>query len=142
MRNYAFYSLGSCGKITIEYLVDTVGFTTENFIFAYLGISIPLMLDEVNYKLTALAIIILFVARAIAVFSTSYIVSFFDKKVPFSHQIVLIYAGLRGAVAFYLALLYLADQESTLLPCIMSMILFTVVILGGTTVFIMKFLHG
>lgn len=141
MRNYAFYSLGSCGKITIEYLVDTIGFTTENFIFAYLGVSIPLMLEEVNIYLTLVGIAVLMISRSVAVFSTSYFVSFFDKKVPFSHQIVFIYAGLRGSVAFYLALHYLADQEAILLPQIMSMILFTVIILGGTTVFVMKFLH-
>ena len=121
--------------------MDTIGFTTENFIFAYLGVSIPLMLDEVDIKLTLIGIAALMISRSLAVFSTSYIVSFFDKKVPFSHQIVFIYAVLRGSVAFYLALHYLADQEKVLLPQIMSMILFTVIILGGTTVFVMKFLH-
>ena len=143
MRNYAFYSLGSQGKITIEYLVDTIGFTTENFIFAYLGISIPLMLEEVNLSLAGIGIGALMISRAAAVFCTSYFVGLFDhKKVPLSHQIVFIYAGLRGAVAFYLALHYLQDHETTLLPCTMSILLFTVIILGGTTVFIMKILHG
>lgn len=142
MRNYAFYSLGTYGKITIEYLVDTIGFTTENFVFAYLGISIPLMLEEVNYSLTFIGIIALLISRAFAVFTTSYLVSIFDgKKVPFSHQIVFIYAGLRGAVAFYLALNFLSDSKDSLLPCVISMIIFTVIGLGGTTIFVIKLLH-
>jgi hypothetical protein len=142
MRNYAFYSLGTYGKITIEYLVDTIGFTTENFVFAYLGISIPLMLEEVNISLTLIGIGALFVSRAFAVFTTSYFVGLFDgKKVPFSHQIVFIYAGLRGAVAFYLALNFLPDKKDSLLPVVITMILFTVIGLGGTTIFVIKLLH-
>ncbi len=86
MRNYAFYSLGTYGKITIEYLVDTIGFTTENFVFAYLGISIPLNLHEINYPLTLLGIAGLMMSRAMSVFITSYFVGIFDRKIPFSHQ--------------------------------------------------------
>lgn len=142
MRNYAFYSLGSYGKITIEYLVDTVGFTTENFVFAYLGISIPLTLEEVNYPMAALGIAALMISRAVAVLFTSSLVGCCNKKkIPFSHQIVFIYAGLRGAVAFYLALNFLSDKKSTLLPCMISIIIFTVIGLGGTTVFVIKLLN-
>lgn len=75
MRNYAFYSLGHYGKITIEYLVDTVGFTTENFVFAYLGISIPLTLKEVNYSLVGLGIGSLMLSRALAIFFSTSIVN-------------------------------------------------------------------
>jgi NhaP-type Na+/H+ or K+/H+ antiporter len=38
MRNYAFYSLNMYSKITIEYMVETIAFTIENFVFAYLGL--------------------------------------------------------------------------------------------------------
>lgn len=121
--------------------MDTIGFTTENFVFAYLGISIPLTLSEINYHLTALGILALLVSRAVAVFSTSFFVSLFDKKkVPFSHQLVFIYAGLRGAVAFYLALNYLSAQKSDLLPAVISIISVTVIGLGSTTIFIIRIL--
>jgi NhaP-type Na+/H+ or K+/H+ antiporter len=74
MRNYAFYSLGQNGKITIEYLVDTVGYTTENFVFAYLGLSIPLTLKEVNYSLILIGIASMMISRTVAIVFTSSLV--------------------------------------------------------------------
>ena len=141
MRNYAFYSLGQNGKITIEYLVDTVGYTTENFVFAYLGLSIPLTLKEVNYPLIAVGIVSMMIARTVAIIFASSLVQWFDsKKVPFSHQVIFIYAGLRGAVAFYLGLNFLSYEKSTLLPTVISIILFSVIGLGSTTIFVIGFL--
>lgn len=74
MRNYAFYSLGQNGKITIEYLVDTVGYTTENFVFAYLGLSIPLTLKEVNYSLILIGIASMMISRTVAIVFASSLV--------------------------------------------------------------------
>ena len=142
MRNYAFYSLGQNGKITIEYLVDTVGYTTENFVFAYLGLSIPLTLKEVNYPLIGIGIASMMIARTVAIFAASTLVRCFDsKKVPFSHQIIFIYAGLRGAVAFYLGLNFLSYEKSTLLPTVIGIIIFSVIGLGSTTIFVIGFLN-
>ena len=105
MRNYAYYSLNPVSKITIEYMVDTIAFTTENFVFAYLGISIPLIYDYINFTHMGMGLLALVIARPFGI----YIVSFFinkckKKSIPVSHQTALIYTGLRGAVAFYMVL--------------------------------------
>ena len=51
MRNYAFYSLSPWGQITIEYLIETIGYICENFVFAYLGMAFPMMISNLNTKL-------------------------------------------------------------------------------------------
>jgi sodium/hydrogen exchanger 8 len=105
LRNYAFYSLSPYGKITIEYWVDTLGFTTENFVFAYLGISIALWFKSVNINHVLIGIVVLLVTRTISVFLVSWLLNKCRKrKIPFSHQLIFSYAALRGAVSFYLAL--------------------------------------
>lgn len=106
MRNYAYCSLSMYSEITIEYMVDTIAFTTENFVFAYLGLCIPLMIDSLNLYHVGAGLIALLVSRFLSVIITSWFVNRTKKKkkIPFSHQFALLYSGLRGAVAFYLAL--------------------------------------
>ena len=142
MRNYAFYSLGPFGKITIEYLVDTIGFTTENFVFAYLGISIPFILHKINHELALLGILSLMASRAISVILWSFLVQCFEnKKVPLSHQIIFTYANIRGVVAFYLGLYLLSNQNNSLYPWLIWIIVFTVIGLGSTTNCLLQLLN-
>lgn len=103
MRNYAYYSLSMYSRITIEYMTDTIAYTIENFVFAYLGMCIPLQIDKANFIHVGLGLGALLVSRYLSVFIISFIVNKFNKKrIPFTHQLLLSYAGLRGAVAFYL----------------------------------------
>jgi len=54
LRDWAFYSLSPLGRVTIEFFVETAGFISENFVFAYLGISIPLMMLNLQWPLVFL----------------------------------------------------------------------------------------
>lgn len=58
-----------------------------------------------EWKLVAIGCISLVISRFVSVIIVSLVINCFKtEKIPFSHQIVMGYAGLRGAVAFYLAL--------------------------------------
>lgn len=52
------------------------------------------------------------------------------------------YGGLRGAVAFYLALDIESDYKDQLVTMTIILIIFTVVGLGGTTSFVLRVLHN
>lgn len=105
MRNYAFNSLSVYSQVTIEYMIDTIAFSVENFIFAYLGVSIPMLYDDINVIHLITGIGALMVSRTVSIFVITALINCFKKKkIPLSHQIALIYSGLRGAVAFYLVL--------------------------------------
>lgn len=45
------WPLSPLGKITVEFFVETAGYISENFVFAYLGISIPLMMVNLQWPL-------------------------------------------------------------------------------------------
>lgn len=64
------------------------------------------------------------------------------ERIPFSHQLVMTYGGLRGAVAFYLALDIESDYKDQLVTMTIILIIFTVVGLGGTTSFVLRVLHN
>jgi len=128
--------------VTIEYGIDTIGNISENFIFAYVGISVPIMMENVKLSLVLLGIVALVVSRAISVFSVSIFVNACRRvKIPFSHQIVLTYGGLRGAVAFYLALQVHNEYSSLIITTTISLIVFTVVGLGSTATPLLIYLN-
>lgn len=105
MRNYAFYSLNLYSKITIEYMVETIAFSIENFVFAYLGLWISIYYDKISLVYVGFGILGVLISRPLSVFIVSFIVNKFKKKdIPISHQIVLSFCGIRGTVAFYLVL--------------------------------------
>jgi hypothetical protein len=142
MRNYAFYSLSPFGQVTIEYLTECMGLMSENFIFAYVGISVPLMINDVNLNYVAIGTLALVTSR----FTSVVIVSFFvnlckTEKIRFSHQIVMTIGGLRGAVAFYLALNVSSEYKHLIITTTISLILFTVIGMGSLTPFCLKWLN-
>jgi NhaP-type Na+/H+ or K+/H+ antiporter len=135
MRNYAFFSMSPWGQVTVEYGVEMVGNISENFIFAYVGISVPIMISNVKFSLVLIGCVALVVSRAISVFIVAFFVNKCRKrnKIPFSHQVVMTYGGLRGAVAFYLALEIHSEYSSLIITTTISLIVFSVVGLGATT---------
>jgi sodium/hydrogen exchanger 8 len=92
-------------KITIEYMVETIAFTIENFVFAYLGLWIAIYIDKASLIHVGFGMLGVLISRPLSVFWISSIVNWFKKKsIPISHQVVLSYSGIRGAVAFYLVI--------------------------------------
>lgn len=92
MRNYAFNSLSVPSQVTIEYMVDTVAFSLENFVFAFFGVAMPIYIGDLNYEHLFAGIGALVFARVISVTVLCWIINLFRKKrIPFSHQVALVY---------------------------------------------------
>jgi NhaP-type Na+/H+ or K+/H+ antiporter len=72
--------------VTVEYGIEMVGNIFENFIFAYVGISVPIVLENVKLSLVLLGCVALLVSRALSVFTISLVVNSCKKvPIPFSH---------------------------------------------------------
>jgi NhaP-type Na+/H+ or K+/H+ antiporter len=141
MRNYCFHSLSPVGTISIEFLVEMACNISENFVFCYLGISIPLMITDVKPSLIVVGIVALMVSRFVSIFLTFTIINLFktkERKMPFSWTIVMTWGGLRGAIAFYLALNMNSEYKNLIITTTMSLCIFTIVGLGSTTTLIIK----
>jgi NhaP-type Na+/H+ or K+/H+ antiporter len=142
MRNYAYFSLSPYGQITIDHLVEGAGYICENFVFAYLGVSIPMSINLINPRMIWVGCVALLGSRFISVAVISLFVNCFKKeKVPLSHQIVMTYGGLRGAVAYYLALNLHTPYKDVLQTMTVVLISFTVIGLGSTTNCLLKILN-
>jgi len=143
MRNYCFHSLSPVASISIEFLVEMTCNMSENFLFCYLGISIPVTIANAKFSLILVGIISLLLSWFLSVFITSVVINVTKsarKHIPFTYTIVMTWGGLRGAVAFYLALKMNSEYKNLIITTTISLIVFTIIGLGGTTKPVIKFL--
>ena len=139
MRNYAFHSLSPIGQVTVESMIEMTCNVSENFVFAYMGLSVPMTLHTVQFELIGIATVALLVSRTVSVVFTSVIVNSCRKdKVPFSYQAIMSFSGLRGAVAFYLALNVNSEYKNLIITTTIGLIIVTIIGLGSTTTCLLK----
>ena len=119
---------------------------TENFIFIYLGLTLftktTLYFKPLFILITVIGIC---AARWCAVFPLSRAINWFIRyrakrrgidvtdELPYSYQVMLFWAGLRGAVGVALASGLTGANGPTLQATILVVVVLTVIIFGGTT---------
>lgn len=119
---------------------------SENFIFIYLGLT--LFTETMLYFKPLFIVVTVFgicVARWCAVFPLSKAINWFIRyrakrrgkdvadELPYSYQVMLFWAGLRGAVGVALAAGLGGANGPTLKATVLVVVVLTVIIFGGTT---------
>ncbi|XP_018652695.1 putative sodium/hydrogen exchanger 2 (nhe2) [Schistosoma mansoni] len=140
---YAFHNVDSQTRITVHNFIRVISEISESVIFLFLGIAVigETLKWHTGYILWSLLICL--ITRFIIVLIMTSIVNLInidDIKVTFKEQIILIYGGLRGAVAFSLAILIPSDilgsngeeNQSLIVTTTLFIIIFTVGFMGIT----------
>ncbi|CAH8862350.1 unnamed protein product [Trichobilharzia szidati] len=140
---YAFHNLDRHSVTMVRNLTKVVSEMSESVIFLFLGIEVvsTKLVWHTGYILWALVWCL--IARAVVVFLMTAVinrVAFSQTKISFTQQIVLIYGGLRGAVAFSLAILIIPSKlgpngvynRELIVTATLFIILFTVGFMGIT----------
>jgi len=142
MKHYNWYSISSDAQTTTHHLFKTVAFVAETFVFVYLGMNVTgfysfhLKWDPV---LIVFSLIACLVSRMVNIFPLSFIANLGRKnKISFKMQIMVWFAGLRGAIAFALALNMRTSHRSEVITTTLFLVLFTTIILGSSTSFVLK----
>nr|CAB3266349.1 sodium/hydrogen exchanger 6 [Phallusia mammillata] len=134
--HYTYNNLSAESKIRTKQLFELLNFLAENFIFSYMGVS---MFTFSHHHFNAIfivgAFIALFVSRACNIYPLSFLLNLGRKhKIPFNIQHMMMFAGLRGAVAFALAIRETCYEEQQMIFTTTLLIVFvTVWVLGGGT---------
>lgn len=134
--HYTMNNLSEESKQRTKQLFELLNFMAENFIFTYIGVS---MFTYPTHKWNFVFIIIAFVAtfagRALNVYPLSFLLNLGRKnQIPKKFQHVLFFSGLRGAMAFALALRNTVSEPRQLMLTTTSLIVIvTVVVCGGST---------
>jgi solute carrier family 9 (sodium/hydrogen exchanger), member 6/7 len=148
LKHYAYHTMSRRTQRATKYIFGTLAQLSENFIFIYLGLSLftsPPSGEKVTSYVKPLFIAITTVAvvftRYAAVFPLSELINFFQRhargqrseELPHAYQMMLFWAGLRGAVGVALAAGFHGNNAQTLRTTVLVVVVLTVVLFGGTT---------
>ncbi|KAF2176788.1 sodium/hydrogen exchanger [Zopfia rhizophila CBS 207.26] len=146
MKHYAYHNMSRRTQLTTKFVFQITAQLSENFIFIYLGLS--LFTDpKLEYKPLFILITIVGIcaARWCAVFPLSRLINAVIRyrqrrhghdagdELPYSHQAMIFWAGLRGAVGVALAAGLSGTNGDTLRATVLVVVVLTVIIFGGTT---------
>ncbi|KAI0651161.1 sodium/hydrogen exchanger [Trametes meyenii] len=148
LKHYAYHTMSRRTQRATKYIFATLAQLSENFIFIYLGLSLftsPPSSEKVTSYFKPLFILVTTVAvvftRYAAVFPLSEAINFFHRhargqrqeEIPHSYQMMLFWAGLRGAVGVALAAGFTGDNAQSMRTTVLVVVVLTVLVFGGTT---------
>lgn len=145
MSHYTHLNLSSVTRITIQQIFRTLAFIAETCVFAYLGMAIFSFKHIFKPSLVITSIVMCLVSRACNIFPLSIALNYFrEHKITKKMQFIMWFSGLRGAIAFALSLNLQINEEvrHVIVTSTLILVLFTTLILGGSTLPLMKFLNA
>jgi sodium/hydrogen exchanger-like protein 6/7 len=141
---YTFINLSEESRRRTKDLFELINFLAENFVFSYMGLS---LFTYKNHQwvpgFIAVSFIAIFAGRVINI----YILSFFlnlcrAKRIKYRFQHMLVFAGLRGAIAFALAIRNTQSEARQLIfTTTLIIVMATVLVCGGFTTLMLQCLR-
>ncbi|CAI5465617.1 unnamed protein product [Closterium sp. Yama58-4] len=151
MKRYTFPNLSEVAQVLSAGFFQLIASIAETFTFIYMGTEIALGEHQRwgHISFIFFSIIIIGVARAANVFPCAHLINLFrppSKQIPDSHQKALWFSGLRGAMAFGLALQATHDLPNhshgrAIFTTTTAIVMLTVILLGGSTSTVLERLH-
>ncbi|KAM7279523.1 hypothetical protein ACFE04_006657 [Oxalis oulophora] len=141
MKHYTFTNLSENSQRFTTAFFHLISSLAETFVFVYMGFDIAMEKHSWSHVgFIFLSIIFIGVARAANIFSCAYLLNLVrppHRKIPMKHQKALWYSGLRGAMAFALALQSIHDlpegHGQTIVTATTAIVILTVLLIGGST---------
>ncbi|KAG5005771.1 hypothetical protein JHK85_024313 [Glycine max] len=148
MKHYTYSNLSQSSQRFASAFFELISSLAETFVFIYMGFDIAMEQHSWSHRsmfswcssLTQPLQIFIGIARATNVFSCAYLVNLVrptHRKIPPKHQKALWYSGLRGAMAFALALQSIHDlpegHGQTIFTATTAIVVLTVLLIGGST---------
>ncbi|XP_066965843.1 sodium/hydrogen exchanger 6 isoform X4 [Macrobrachium rosenbergii] len=141
--HYTYNNLSVESQMATKTLFDLFNFLSENFIFSYIGVS---MFTFDHHKWDVGFICIAFVAIIVGRFMNIYPLSLLlnigrRPKIPVNFMNMLFFSGLRGAIAFALAIRNTSsDSRKAILTTTSLIVIVTVILCGGLTTQVLSWL--
>ncbi|KAM7533248.1 hypothetical protein Aperf_G00000124058 [Anoplocephala perfoliata] len=151
--DYAFHNISPNALTSVHVIIKEIAEISEAFIFFLIGVQLLSAEIEWDTGFCLWGMIACLIARSVVTLVLTYIINSInvnDLKVTFKQQAILIYGGLRGAVALSLALLiedeslgrlYGKEIRKYIVTATLFIILFTVGFMGLTMKPLVKMFH-
>ncbi|XP_028930080.1 sodium/hydrogen exchanger 9 isoform X2 [Ornithorhynchus anatinus] len=134
--HYTYNNLSPDSKLRTKQLFEFMNFLAENVIFCYMGLALFTFQNHIFNILFILgAFLAIFIARACNIYPLSFLLNLGRKqKIPWNFQHMMMFSGLRGAIAFALAIRNTESQpKQMMLTTTLLIVFFTVWVFGGGT---------
>ncbi|KAG8715577.1 monovalent cation:H+ antiporter, CPA1 (nhx1) [Ceratobasidium sp. 423] len=138
LKHYAYHTMSRRTQRTTKYMFSVLAQLSENFIFIYLGLN--LFTQDVQVFKPIFILISVISTRYAAVFPLSELINLVHRargqrqdELPHSYQMMLFWAGLRGAVGVALAAGFKGENANALRTSVLVVVVLTVILFGGTT---------
>ncbi|GLE06288.1 hypothetical protein PINS_up015535 [Pythium insidiosum] len=135
MAHYNSYNLSKESQVTAEHIFKSFALTAEFFVFLYMGMGFCAgQFGRWDVTFIILAIIFCLVSRLFNSFPFSWLANLGrTTKIPTKMQLVLWFAGLRGAIAFALSQNMPGPNQDVYVTTTLSVVVFTTLVCGGLT---------
>uniref|UniRef100_A0A0D6R2Z6 Sodium/hydrogen exchanger n=1 Tax=Araucaria cunninghamii TaxID=56994 RepID=A0A0D6R2Z6_ARACU len=149
MKHYTFSNLSEKSQTMTAGFFELISSLAETFVFIYMGLDIATEQQSWSHVgFIFFSILFIVVARAANVFPCAYLINFVrptTRQIPMKHQKALWYSGLRGAMAFALALQSVHElpdgHGQTIFTATTAIVVLTVLLIGGSTAPMLKTLE-
>ncbi|NWV80252.1 SL9A9 protein, partial [Dasyornis broadbenti] len=134
--HYTYNNLSPDSKMRTKQLFEFMNFLAENVIFCYMGLALFTFQNHIFNPLFIFgAFVGVFVARASNIYPLSFLLNLGRKqKIPRNFQHMMMFSGLRGAIAFALAIRDTDSQSKQMMfTTALLIVFFTVWVFGGGT---------
>jgi solute carrier family 9 (sodium/hydrogen exchanger), member 6/7 len=139
--HYTYNNLSEKSKSWTRDFFELLNFMAENFVFVYIGVSVFTFQQHLwNPTFIVCALFSCLIARAFHVYSLSALINLTPsrqgkERIPGNVQHMLVFCGLRGAMAFSLAIRNVATPSGRLfLTTTLVIVMVTVILSGGLTI--------
>ena len=137
LSHYNSYNLSSTAHVASEELFATLATVAETAVFLYMGMGVFTGRFK-NYDIlfSVLALCFCLLGRLLNIFPLSWLANKCRnsaRKISMQMQFVLWFAGLRGAIAFALAMNMPGPNKDVYATATLSICIFTTVVCGGLT---------
>ncbi|XP_078379522.1 sodium/hydrogen exchanger 6-like isoform X2 [Oculina patagonica] len=141
--HYTYNNLSEESKRNTKQTFGLLNFLAESFIFSYMGLSLfTFQHHQWNVGFIAWTFLAMTLGRLCNIYPLSFLLNLGrHRKISPKFQHMMVFAGLRGAVAFALAM---RNTESVprqmMLTSVLIVVLVTVIVNGGATMSVLSFL--
>jgi len=141
LSHYNSYNLSNTAHVASEQIFATMATLAETAVFLYMGMGVFTgRFDSFDPFFSLMALLLCVVGRFFNIFPLSLIANLcrdYRNRIPIEMQCVLWFAGLRGAIAFALAVNMPGLHRETYATTTLFICIFTTVVCGGSTEFVL-----
>ncbi|XP_056607562.1 sodium/hydrogen exchanger 7 [Triplophysa dalaica] len=142
--HYTYNNLSEESTKRTKQLFEVLHFLAENFIFSYMGLALFTFQNHVFSPIFIVgAFLAIFIGRALNIYPLSFLINLGRRhKIRGNFQHMMMFAGLRGAMAFALAIRDTATYARQMMfTTTLLIVFFTVWVFGGGTTPMLSWLH-